>query len=174
VFIDHMGLDQNFPVSPQHMKDPRGILDYTLSTRNKSAISWRLTGNLGGEHYHDWTRGPLNEGGSYPERQGYHLPGAPLSLSQLDGTPGRRQSPFESIPPMGVGFYATSFNLSIPEGYDVPPSVVFKNDTAAAAVPAEFRATVYVNGWQFGKYGMAPRLHACMGAPTHASWCWTS
>ncbi|KAL2838092.1 glycoside hydrolase family 35 protein [Aspergillus pseudoustus] len=146
VIMDHMGLDQNFPASPQHMKDPRGILDYTLSTRDKSAISWRLTGNLGGEHYRDWTRGPRNEGASYPERQGYHLPGA-LSSSQLQEQ--RSRSPFEEIPPAGVGFYATSFNLSIPAGYDVPLSIVFKNETAG---PAKFRATFYVNGWQFGKY----------------------
>ena len=144
VLMDHMGLDQMFPASPQYMKDPRGILDYSLSSREKSAVSWKLTGNLGGEHYRDWTRGPLNEGATFPERHGYHLPYAPLS--QLE-----ERSPFEKISPMSVGFYATTFNLSLPAGYDVPLSIVFNNETAA---PARFRAAIYVNGWQFGKYGM--------------------
>ncbi|KAL4748029.1 hypothetical protein BDW72DRAFT_205968 [Aspergillus terricola var. indicus] len=142
VLMDHMGLDQMFPASPQYMKDPRGILDYGLSSREKSAISWKVTGNLGGEHYRDWTRGPLNEGATFPERHGYHLPHAPLSQFE-------ERSPFEEVLPMSVGFYATTFNLSLPAGYDVPLSITFKNETAA---PAKFRAVFYVNGWQFGKY----------------------
>lgn len=44
------------------MKAPRGVLDYSLSGHEKSDISWKITGNLGGEDYQDRTRGPLNEG----------------------------------------------------------------------------------------------------------------
>lgn len=62
VLIDHMGLDENFPANVQIMKDPRGILDYDLQGRAKSAISWKMTGNFGGEQYADISRGPLNEG----------------------------------------------------------------------------------------------------------------
>ncbi|KAL3431424.1 glycoside hydrolase superfamily [Aspergillus tetrazonus] len=142
VLMDHMGLDQMFPASPQYTKDPCGILDYGFSSREKSTISWKVAGNLGGEHYHDWTPGPLNEGATFPERHGYHFPHAPLSQFE-------ERSPFEEILPMGVGFYATTFNLSLPAGYDVPLSIAFEIETAA---PAKFRAVFYVNGWQFGKY----------------------
>ncbi|KAL2816018.1 beta-galactosidase [Aspergillus cavernicola] len=114
VLIDHMGLD------------PRGILDYQLTGRDKSSITWKLTGNLGGEQYQDHTRGPLNEGALFAERQGYHLPGAPTRRW-------KKTSPTDSIPAPGVGFYVTEFDLFIPVGYDIPLSL-------------------FVNGWQFGKY----------------------
>ncbi|KAL4879548.1 glycoside hydrolase superfamily [Aspergillus karnatakaensis] len=157
ILMDHMGLDMNFPASPQIMKSPRGILDYDLSTRDKTAVSWKITGNFGGERYHDQTRGPLNEGATFPERQGYHLPNAPVSTLE-------QRSPFADGQSASVGFYATSFNLSVPVGYDVPLSFVFKNDTA---VPAKFRVTMYVNGWQFGKYvnhlGPQSRFHVPEG-----------
>lgn len=146
VLIDHMGLDENFPADVQIMKDPRGILDYDLEGRDKSAVSWKMTGNLGGEQYFDLSRGPMNEGGTYGERQGYHFPGAPLSHW-------KKRSPIsDGISREGVGFFATSFSLHVPAGYDIPISILFRNSTGT--VPAvKFRAQIYVNGWQFGKYG---------------------
>ncbi|KAJ5611498.1 beta-galactosidase, partial [Penicillium herquei] len=145
VLIDHMGNDENFPANVYTMKDPRGIIDYTLHGRDKSDILWKLTGNLGGEQYRDLSRGPLNEGSIYAERQGYHLPGAPVDQWET-------RSPFSDINPLGVGFYATSFDLSMPLGYDIPLSVVFTNTSAADSSTARFRSEIFVNGWQFGKY----------------------
>lgn len=52
VLLDQMGLDEN-GIGDDNMKSPRGILDYSLSGRNKSAITWKLTGNFGGESYID-------------------------------------------------------------------------------------------------------------------------
>jgi beta-galactosidase len=145
VLIDHMGLDENFPANVQIMKDPRGILDYDLKGRDKSAISWKVTGNLGGEQYYDLSRGPLNEGAMYGERQGYHLPGAPVSQWH-------KKSPIsDGISGVGVGFFTTSFDLQIPAGYDVPISIVFKR--TVMETPTQYRVQIYVNGWQFGKYG---------------------
>ena len=46
----------------------------------------------------DKTRGPLNEGGVYAERQGWHLPSAPVEHWP-------KKSPFEGINAAGVGFY---------------------------------------------------------------------
>jgi hypothetical protein len=61
-----------------------GILDYSLAGRDQSAITWKLTGNLGGEEYVDKVRGPLNEGGLFAERQGFTQPYPPnLSESNL-------------------------------------------------------------------------------------------
>ncbi|RAH56230.1 beta-galactosidase [Aspergillus piperis CBS 112811] len=151
ILIDHLGNDENFPANGDFMKDPRGILDYTLHGRDdKSAISWKITGNFGGEHYADLSRGPLNEGAFFAERKGYHLPGAPVEKWT-------KRSPFEGLPEdeaPGVGFFATTFDLNIPDGYDVPISVVFENSTTVGdgSEPARFRSELFVNGWQFGKY----------------------
>lgn len=144
VVIDHMGLDENGAVGPDEMKDPRGILSYSLTGREQTAITWKLTGNLGGENYQDRARGPLNEGGMYPERQGYHLP-SPPSTSWPAG------NPTAGIPNAGIGFYTTNFDLNMPQGYDIPLSFVFTNATGSGSVP-NYRCQLFVNGYQFGKY----------------------
>ncbi|KAI0402590.1 glycoside hydrolase family 35 protein [Xylaria palmicola] len=143
VLIDHMGQDTNWWPGHDLMKTPRGIIDYDLKGHEKSDIKWKLTGNLGGEQYHDRVRGPLNEGGMWAERQGYHLPAPP--------TQGwKRASPIrDGVASAGVAFYAASFDLDIPAGYDVPLGFVFANATRTGA---NYRAQLFVNGWQFGEY----------------------
>lgn len=142
VLIDNMGLDENYNVGGDTQKNPRGILDYNFA----SQITWKVTGNLGGEDYADRVRGPLNEGGLFIERQGYHQAAPPLE----DFTTGT--SPYEGITSAGVGYYTTNFTLSIPsDQWDVPLSLVFANDTSAAAAEP-YRAFIYVNGYQLGRY----------------------
>ncbi|TXB97809.1 hypothetical protein FocTR4_00017182 [Fusarium oxysporum f. sp. cubense] len=151
--IDHMGLHDNWFSDAQEMKEPRGILDYMLSGHSKkSDLSWKLTGNLGGEQYPDHSRGPLNEGSLYAERKGFHLPGAPLSQWKKTKLDGLKQA--------GVGLFATTFDLDFPQDFDIPISLNFENTTTAAGssdtgrkAPANFRAQIFVNGWQLGKYG---------------------
>ncbi|KAI1167821.1 glycoside hydrolase family 35 protein [Nemania serpens] len=143
VLIDHMGQETNWWPGHDLMKTPRGIIDYALPGHAKSDIKWKLTGNLGGEQYRDRVRGPLNEGGMWAERQGYHLP-APPSKDW------KRASPIRNgVSAAGVAFYAASFDLDIPSGYDVPLSFVFANSTRSAA---NYRVQLFVNGWQFGEY----------------------
>ena len=141
---DTMGLDEDNKVGTDQMKTPRGILSYSLADHDSSDISWRITGNFGGEDYQDKTRGPLNEGGLYAERQGYHLPNPPsggwLSCKPTDG-----------VSRAGVGFYTASFPLDMPQGYDVPLSFQFTNTTTNNT--SHYRCQLYVNGYQFGKYG---------------------
>ena len=113
-----------------------------------SDVSWKLTGNLYGEEYADKVRGPLNEGGLWAERQGYHLPGAPISnwTSSAGPTAGLKAA--------GVGFYAANIPLNIPTGWDVPLSFTFTNSSSSgsgSSAPA-YRVQLYVNGYQFGKY----------------------
>lgn len=146
ILIDNMGLDENGEAGSSEMKDPRGVLDYDLSGRNKSDISWKLTGNLHGEDYEDRTRGPLNEGGLYAERQGYHLPNAPTA-SWANSTLG----PMAGITEPGVSFYSTNFDLDMPLGYDIPIAVQFSNDTISGNATA-YRCMIYINGYQYGKY----------------------
>ncbi|KAF1956364.1 beta-galactosidase precursor [Byssothecium circinans] len=152
VLIDNMGLDENWTIGTETMKNPRGILDYTLSGRNASAITWKITGNLGGEDYRDISRGPLNEGALYVERQGLHLPGA---FTAPDVPWRESRGPVEEgIEGPGVRFFAVEFELDLPRGYDIPLSFTFVNATttgAGSSVPA-YRAQLYVNGWQYGEY----------------------
>lgn len=142
ILIDNMGLDENYVVGEDEAKDPRGILDYAFA----SAITWKITGNLGGEDYADRVRGPLNEGGLFVERQGYHQPAPPLGRFSAGG------SPYAGTGSAGVAYYATNFTLSLPSGtWDVPLALTFANNTAAAA-GAPYRALIFVNGYQFGRY----------------------
>ena len=47
----------------------------------------------------------------------------------------------------GVGFFVTTFDLSVPEGTDTLMS--FQFDTTNQT----YRALLFVNGWQYGKVG---------------------
>lgn len=145
IVIDHMGEETNWTPGYDMMKTPRGILNYALAGHSKSDITWKVTGNLGGEDYADLTRGPLNEGGTFAERQGYHLPAPPSdgweSKSPVD----------EGIDGAGLGLFVTKFDLDIPEGWDVPMDFVFTNSTGDNG-PADYRVQLFVNGYQFGKY----------------------
>ncbi len=81
VLIDHMGNDENNAAGYDYSKRPRGILRYGLAGHNASEISWKLTGNLGGEHYADKARGPLNEGALVGRTK--RLPPAQPTVSDL-------------------------------------------------------------------------------------------
>ncbi|KAI0974123.1 glycoside hydrolase superfamily [Xylaria arbuscula] len=149
VLIDHMGLTENTWIGEEGVKEPRGILDYSLSgLSSKSDVTWKLTGNLGGEQPYDRSRGPRNEGGLFAERQGFHLPNAPLDNCMS------RSPIVDGLSGAGVGFFATAFTLDIPDGYDVPLSLrlpepeLSMNETNTPA----YRVQLFVNGWQYGKY----------------------
>jgi hypothetical protein len=126
VVIDNMGLNENWVVGADDMKRPRGILDFRLSGHSKRDVTWRLTGNLGGENFFDKARGPLNEGGMWAERQGFHLPAPPVS-----GWQKVKGGPMQGIGKAGIAFFTTSFELNMPRGYDIPLSIVFSNVTSS-------------------------------------------
>ncbi|KAI1392307.1 glycoside hydrolase family 35 protein [Hypoxylon trugodes] len=143
IVIDHMGLDGNYIPGIDTGKAPRGILSYRLTSSiiDMTPITWKITGNFGGEDYIDRARGPLNEGGLYAERQGYHLPQPPTEKF----TPG---SPFSASSEPGISFYTAPLSLDLPSNeYDIPLSFSFRNIAGGAA-----RIQLYVNGWQFGKF----------------------
>ncbi|KUI67467.1 putative beta-galactosidase E [Cytospora mali] len=134
VVIDHMGEERNWTPGYDTMKTPRGIINYGLSGHAQRDVAWKITGNLGGEQYVDQTRGPLNEGAMYAERQGYHFPKPPSEGWET-------RSPIEDgLDGAGIGFF------DISEGLDVPLGFVFTKTAAA------FRVQLFVNGYQFGKY----------------------
>ncbi|KAH8698712.1 galactose-binding domain-like protein [Talaromyces proteolyticus] len=117
-------------------------LGFNLSGHSQSDVTWKLTGNIGGEDYLDIARGPLNEGGLYAERQGWHQP-SPPSQNWDDS------SPLAGITEPGVGFWTNSFSLSLPKGYDVPLYFVFGNNRDSTQ---SYRVQLYVNGYQYGKF----------------------
>lgn len=142
------------------MKTPRGILGYDFpshtrpsssAARPDDGIRWKITGNLGGESYRGGPRGPLNEGALYPERNGFHLPSAPTQSWTSD------VGPASGLGAPGVRFYRTTFTLDIPEGWDVPLAFVFNGDKFEGRGRG-WRAQLWVNGWQFGKFanGIGP------------------
>lgn len=142
ILVDNTGLDLDFYIGGDGPKNPRGILDYNLTGGDNSAISWKLTGNLGGETYNDLVRGPLNEGGLFAERQGWHQPSAPTQDWESS-------SPLDGISQPGVAFYSASFDLNIATGWDVPLYITFGNSTVP---PVAYRVQLYVNCYQYGKY----------------------
>ena len=142
--VDHMGLEENYNPGDDTMKEPRGILNWSLLTPDgpsQATATWHITGNFGGEQYVDKARGPLNEGGLFVERQGYHLPNPPVDKLT-------KGSPLDGVTKAGLNFYTTNFTLDIPANHDVPISVVFDNSDKSL----NYRAFIYVNGWQFGRY----------------------
>ena len=149
ILIDHMGQDEEGP-GTDVVKFPRGILDYSLTNHANTDITWKLTGNLGGQQYRDLVRGPRNEGAMYVERQGYHQPNPP-NMNWTTSSPIN-----DGLTNAGIRFYSASFNLSVPEGYDVPMSFVFNNNLRTNNTNgtfANYRCQLFVNGYQFGKYG---------------------
>ena len=149
ILIDHMGYDEEAP-GTDAIKFPRGILDYSISGHeHQSDLRWKMTGNLGGEQYRDLIRGPLNEGAMFAERQGYHLPHPPSDTWEM-------RSPFtKGIEKSGVGLFTTSFPLDLPKEYDIPLRFVFAFSGSTDDVHTRnYRCQLYVNGFQFGKFGM--------------------
>lgn len=154
IVIDNQGLDQTWTIGTETGKNPRGVLNYSLAGHAQSDVSWKLTGNLGGEDYADISRGPLNEGGLFAERNGFHQPGA---LSADAGWKASKGPVADGISAPGIGFFATEFDLNLPTGWDIPVSFTFSNGTensnatSGSSAPA-YRVQLYVNGWQYGKY----------------------
>ncbi|KAL1742367.1 glycoside hydrolase family 35 protein [Schizophyllum fasciatum] len=139
ILQDHMGISET---SSNGGKEPRGIRGYGFRGANTTFTRWAIQGNLGGAAgAPDTFRGYLNEGGLYAERTGAHLPGFPDG-EWADG------DPRNGVSKAGVNFYRTHFDWSLPEGFDVPIRLVFE----PTDVGSIYRAQVYLNGWQVGKY----------------------
>jgi hypothetical protein len=148
VVVDNMGYAQNGLVGGDDMKAPRGILEYGFGVAGGEApaVAWKVTGNLGGEGYVDKARGPLNEGGLWVERMGFHLPGVPAG--RLGGGAKGKGSPMEGVGEPGVGFWTAEMRLDIPgETWDVPLSFEFPGIDAAGG-SGRYRAVLWVNGFR--------------------------
>ncbi|TDL23066.1 putative beta-galactosidase [Rickenella mellea] len=144
VVVDTTGLNEDQEVDDL-FKTPRGVRGYQLLGGSDFSV-WKVQGNLGGEDGPDTTRGPLNEGGLFFERQGAHLPGFPAtnwSSSATDST----CSPTVGLTAAGIKAYRTTFNLNFPVNSDIPIALNFTRTPASS-----YRTIIYINGWQFGRF----------------------
>jgi beta-galactosidase GanA len=141
---DEDGVYGNPPSDAQ--KSPRGLMGATLNG-GAETVTWRLEGNVAGEQLQDPTRGPLNATGLYGTNHGWDLPGYPdggwASASLPDSWNGRGV-------PEGIGWYRTTFRLSLPRASYSPVAVQL--DSLPNASNANSRAFVFVNGWLVGQY----------------------
>ena len=117
-------------------KTARGLTAVTFTGATPS-LTWRIQG---GSTTADATRGPLNTGGLYGERNGWHLPTFSDSAWQSVSLP-------SSDTFQGVRWYRTSFNPALPSGVDASIGLTL-TDTSTRA----YRAQIFLNGWNLGQY----------------------
>jgi hypothetical protein len=90
----------------------------------------------------------MNPAGLYGSDNGWDLPGYPdqdwQGVTLPDSWPAR------GVPP-GIGWYRTSFSLSLPSHGYVPIDVQIGGPGPGAGT-ADYRAFIYVNGWLIGRY----------------------
>ncbi|KAF2000639.1 glycoside hydrolase family 35 protein [Amniculicola lignicola CBS 123094] len=142
VVTDYNGHDQT-STGPAGSENPRGIIAATLLSSNGTTLpikSWKIQGNAGGEDNIDPVRGPMNEGGLYGERLGWHLPG-------FDTRSWKSGNPTEGIAKSGIQWYTSNFDLHVDEDLDVPVGIELGAPAGTVA-----RVLLFVNGYQFGKF----------------------
>ncbi|KAF2020369.1 glycoside hydrolase family 35 protein [Aaosphaeria arxii CBS 175.79] len=143
ILTDYTGHDQT-SVRPAGAENPRGILGAQLLGANNEKLNfdiWRIQGNAGGSNNLDPVRGPMNEGGLYGERLGWHLPG-------FDTSKWEKRSPLtDGVNGVGVQWYATTFGLDIDGSLDVPIGIEIGASPGTVA-----RVLIFVNGYQYGKF----------------------
>jgi len=50
ILLDHMGIEQNWAGASDWFRIPRGVLNYSFEgSPDTKVVTWKLTGNLGGE-----------------------------------------------------------------------------------------------------------------------------
>ncbi|MEU9985322.1 beta-galactosidase [Streptomyces sp. NPDC048045] len=134
VLVRRMQRDMDGKALDTH-KAARG-LSAALFKGASPEVTWRIQG----EAAPDPVRGPLNNGGLYGEREGWHLPGfrdrdwEAVTFPRAE----RRQ---------GVTWYRTTFRLSVPADIDASVGLTLQDDPYRA-----YRAQIFLNGWNMGQY----------------------
>lgn len=125
-------------------KEARGLISVELAGL---PIQWKIQGNKGGEFIADLVRGPMNNGGLYGEREGWHLP-----LAAFADTTGWELTSVDDDPP-GPGTYwlRTQFKLDLPKGHDTQLGLVI-GDADIPRTTARTRMLIFVNGWNIGNF----------------------
>jgi len=131
-------------------REARGLISASLGSKGGRRfavpIEWRIQGNRGGEDIADKLRGPLNNGGLYGEREGWHLPsGADAGAGWQAAGPG------DAPPAPGTYWLRTQVRLDLPRGHDIQLGLAF-GDTSQPRSDRENRALIFVNGWNMGQF----------------------
>jgi beta-galactosidase GanA len=124
-------------------KEGRGLIS-VATTPVDAGISWRIQGNQGGEQITDPVRGALNNGGLYGERSGWSLPNYPDANWASATVPA-------STAPAGTSWYRTTFTLNVPRSDDASLGLTI-GDPSTPRSAANYRALIFVNGWNMGQY----------------------
>ncbi|MGW4897809.1 beta-galactosidase [Kitasatospora sp. NPDC004240] len=140
VLVENSGHNEDWYVNDAH-KQARGLTGAKLTgTGTPPVLTWRVQGALGGQDPVDPARGPMNTGGLYGERSGWSLPGFPDGGWSPTTLPDRTTNP-------GITWYRTTVDLHLPKGQDTSLGLRITDDRSR-----HYRALVFVNGWQFGRY----------------------
>jgi beta-galactosidase GanA len=139
VLVENMGHNDDWTAEEIRQRQPRGLTGALIDGASP-AIAWRIQGARGGESPADRVRGPLNTGGLFGERAGWHLPGFPDQRWQQTGSIAR-------IAPAGLRWFRTRFELSTPADQDVSIGL-----RIAGTGTSGYRALIFLNGWQIGHY----------------------
>ncbi|MFC3576697.1 beta-galactosidase [Streptomyces yaanensis] len=134
VLVRRMQHDEDGRANDSH-KAGRGLASVTFDGASPQ-VRWRIQG----EAAPDPVRGPLNNGGLYGERQGWHLPGIPDGGWQSVGLPRADRG-------QGVVWYRTDFRLTVDPGTDASIGLTLDDDPARA-----YRVQIFLNGWNMGQY----------------------
>ncbi|GAB2617207.1 beta-galactosidase [Streptomyces capparidis] len=140
VLVPNMGHNDNWTADDTRFKQPRGLVGASVAGAD-SPIEWRIQGALGGGELTDPVRGPMNTGGLYGERSGWHLPG----YADRSWRPG---SPATTEVAPGVTWQRTTFRLDLPKGQDTSVALRFGGGFDQRA-----RVMIFVNGWNLGQFG---------------------
>jgi beta-galactosidase GanA len=129
-------------------KEGRGLISASLDDASSAVVSapiaWKIQGNQGGEDIADPVRGTVNNGGLFGERAGWYLPGYP------DQHWARASVPATTAVP-GTSWYRTTFRLRVPRVDDASLGITI-GDASAPHSSANYRALIFVNGWNMGQY----------------------
>ncbi|MFG1877130.1 beta-galactosidase [Sphaerisporangium sp. NPDC049003] len=141
VLVENMGNNDDWTADDNRFKQPRGLFGASI-TGSAAPIAWKIQGARGGENLADPARGPLNTGGLYGERSGWHLPGYP------DGS--WRKAAGAVAP--GVTWLRTTFRLDLPKGQDTSVALRFGAPGGTGDLPHGYRVLVFLNGWNVGQF----------------------
>ncbi len=139
-------------MADDYHREARGLISASLTSKGGKRfavpIEWRIQGRRGGETLDDVARGPLNNGGLYGEREGWHLPATAKAVA---GAGWAAAKPTDAPPAAGTYWLKTSFDLDLPKAHDVQLGLAF-GDTSKPRSDRENRALIFVNGWNMGQF----------------------
>ncbi|MET7431248.1 beta-galactosidase [Streptomyces flaveolus] len=134
VLVRRMQHDQDGKALDTH-KVARGLTAVTFKGASPK-VRWRIQGAGAA----DPVRGPMNNGGLYGEREGWHLPG--FRDRDWEKVTFPRAARYQ-----GVTWYRTTFRLSVPADVDASIGLTLDDDPYRA-----YRAQIFLNGWNLGQY----------------------